>query len=141
MSASDFALDPQLAADAVALVEWPLSGVLLMNDRRFPWLILVPRRAGATEAFDLPQRDRARLWLEVGEVARRLKGETGVLKINIGALGNIVRQLHVHVVGRTVDDIAWPRPVWGFGTREPYDADALSAACMRFRALLSSPPD
>jgi diadenosine tetraphosphate (Ap4A) HIT family hydrolase len=136
----DFDLHAQLEADSVALVDWRLSRLLLMNDRRFPWLILVPRVLSASEVFDLPVADRAVLWREVDEAASKLKAETGAQKINVGALGNIVRQLHIHVVARNEGDGAWPGPVWGSGTRIPYEAGRLKTLTAHFIASLGSGP-
>ena len=117
---SDFPLHPRLAADAVFVADWALSRVLLMNDARYPWLILVPRRIGLTELFDLGQDDRAVMIEEVSRAARALKEISGAAKINVGALGNLVPQLHIHVVARSLGDAAWPGPVWGQGTAAPY---------------------
>jgi diadenosine tetraphosphate (Ap4A) HIT family hydrolase len=115
-------LDPQLTRDTVAVGDLPLSRVLLMNDVTFPWLILVPRRAGAVEIFDLETGQRAQLMAELARMAQELKGLTGCDKVNVGAIGNIVSQLHVHVVARRRDDPAWPRPVWGALPARPYEA-------------------
>lgn len=134
----NFDLHPQLEADTICLVDWPLSRVLLMNDRRFPWLILVPRVASAGEVVDLSLTDRAQLWREVDAAALKLKTETQALKINVGALGNIVRQLHVHVVARNEGDGAWPGPVWGSGTRVPYEAGRLKSLAAHFATMLGS---
>ena len=97
-----------------------LCELRLMNDRRWPWLLLVPQRAGAEEIHDLTPLDQAMLTFETNMVAQALKKVTGCTKINTGALGNIVRQLHVHVVAAFEDDAGWPGPVWGHGLREPY---------------------
>lgn len=131
-----FDLDPRLAAETVLVTRWPLSRVLLQDDARFPWLILVPQRAGLSELFELEAGDRAQLAQEMDFAARALKAETGALKINVGALGNIVRQLHVHVVARREGDAAWPGPVWGKGTREPMAADARAAFLAKMQARL-----
>jgi diadenosine tetraphosphate (Ap4A) HIT family hydrolase len=114
-------LAPQLERDAVAIGDLPGSRVLLMNDANFPWLIVVPRRPGAVEIFDLDEAERAQLMGEVALTARLLKDLTGCDKINIAAIGNIVSQLHVHVIARRLDDAAWPRPVWGALPARPYD--------------------
>ena len=137
---AEFDLHPQLEADTVKIAEWPMSRVLLMNDRRFPWLILVPRVAHATEVVDLPQAERARLWREVDFAASTLKAETKALKINVGALGNIVRQLHIHVVARNEGDGAWPGPVWGSGTRVPYETTRLDAIVAQYAKALGKGP-
>lgn len=115
-----FALDPRLAADTLPVAALGLSDLRLMNDRRFPWLILVPRRAGMSEIIDLAEPDRTALFAEVVQVSGALRAATTCDKLNIGALGNIVRQLHVHVVARFEGDAAWPGPVWGSGAAVPY---------------------
>ena len=122
---SDFNLDPRLAADTVFVADWTLCRVLLMNDARYPWLILVPRRAGAFEVFDLNPEDREMLIAEVALASERLKRFSQAAKINIGALGNLVPQLHIHIVARNPGDAAWPGPVWGQGTPQPYAPEAI----------------
>ena len=119
---SDFVLHERLAADGLLIDDWKLSRVLMMNDARYPWLILVPRRAGAVELFDLSQTDRATLTEEIAKAARILKAVSNAAKINVGALGNLVPQLHVHVVARNPGDPAWPGPVWGHSPAVPYAA-------------------
>jgi diadenosine tetraphosphate (Ap4A) HIT family hydrolase len=108
-----FALDKQLAQDTLAIIDWPMCRVLRMNDRNYPWLILVPRRPDVLEIIDLSSDDQRRLWAEVAKAAKALRHHTGAHKLNIAALGNVVRQLHVHVIGRFTTDAAWPRPIWG----------------------------
>lgn len=118
----DFTLDPQLAADCHRIGELPLSRVLLLDDRRYPWVILVPRRAGVREIYELTHADRAALLEEsclVGAAMMRLFGGE---KLNIGALGNLVAQLHVHHVVRFSRDPAWPGPVWGHSPAVAYGA-------------------
>jgi diadenosine tetraphosphate (Ap4A) HIT family hydrolase len=115
-----FQLHPRLAADTAFVGDWPLCRLLLMNDARFPWLILVPRRPGLTEIADLGEEDRILLMEELLRAGEAVREFPGVAKLNIGALGNLVSQLHIHVVGRHTGDPAWPGPVWGFGTPEPY---------------------
>jgi len=116
-----FALDERLAADALIVGDMTLTRVLLMNDARWPWLILAPRRDGVVELTDLDAADRTQLIEEAASAAGFLKAHTGAHKINIGTLGNVVRQLHLHVVARTVGDPGWPGPVWGFGAAVPRD--------------------
>src|ERR1700681_3568453 len=116
-----WALDPQLERDTVAVGDLTLSRVLLMNDANFPWLIVVPRHAGAVEIFDLDEAERAQLMSELALLARLLKDLTVCDKINIAAIGNVVSQLHVHVIARRRDDPAWPRPVWGALPARPYE--------------------
>ncbi|MBB4093656.1 HIT domain-containing protein [Brucella pecoris] len=116
-----FELDKRLHADTFSVAKLGLCELRLMNDRRWPWLILVPRRPGLTEIHDMTPLDQTMLTFETGIVAQALKTATACQKINTGALGNIVRQLHLHVIARNEDDAGWPGPVWGFGTREAYD--------------------
>jgi diadenosine tetraphosphate (Ap4A) HIT family hydrolase len=132
-----FTLDPRLAADTVPLVDLALCRVLLMNDARFPWLILVPTRPDLCEITDLDPADRDVLWHEITRASDLLRAEFTPTKINIGALGNIVRQLHIHVVARFDGDAAWPGPVWGAGVAEPYDAAALATIGARMVAGLA----
>lgn len=115
-----FALHPRLAADTLFVADWRLSRVLMMNDTRFPWLILVPRLSGACEIHDLAETERAILIDEIARAGSGLKRWTGAARINVGALGNIVSQLHVHVVARDPCDDAWPGAVWGHGQPLPY---------------------
>ena len=108
---SDFELDSRLAANSVLVDQGPLSQVRLMNDERFPWLVLVPRVTGITEWLELDGNQQDQLRTELNRCCRALKGTDGVEKINFATLGNIVPQLHFHVVGRHVGDPAWPAPV------------------------------
>lgn len=135
---SAFQLDPRLAADTFPLASLALCEALLMNDARFPWVILVPRAAGAAEIIDLDERERAALWGEIAAVSTALKAATGCDKLNVAALGNNVRQLHVHIIARFTTDAAWPRPVWGIGAALPYDAPAREALLARLRGALGS---
>jgi diadenosine tetraphosphate (Ap4A) HIT family hydrolase len=118
-----FALDPRLAADTLFAGHLGLCEARLMDDVRFEWLVLVPRRAALRELHDLAPDDLALLMGEVTAASRVLSAR-GAHKVNVGALGNIVAQLHVHVVARHSGDEAWPGPVWGAGTRRPYEGDA-----------------
>jgi diadenosine tetraphosphate (Ap4A) HIT family hydrolase len=131
-----FSLDPRLAADSEAVARIGLCELRLMNDRRWPWVLLVPQRAGIEEIHALTPLDQALLTFETTLVAQALKNLTGCTKINTAALGNIVRQLHVHVVARNEGDPAWPGPVWGFGRREPYGREELAAFSARLRKAL-----
>ncbi len=116
-----FTLDPRLAADSTHIASLGLSDLRLMNDARVPWLLLVPRRAGMAEIIDMEKPDRARLFEEIVAVMTALKAATGCDKLNVAALGNQVRQLHVHVIARFQSDVAWPNPVWGTGAPAAYD--------------------
>ena len=118
---SPFYLHPQLTADTVPVGDLKLSRVLLAKDANFPWLILVPRRAGITEMIDLAENDRLQLMTETDTAARVLKSITECEKLNVAALGNVVAQLHVHVIGRRHSDKAWPKPVWGAAPPTAYD--------------------
>lgn len=135
-----FALDARLAGDSLPVVDLPLCSVRLMNDARFPWLLLVPRRAGASEVDDLAEIDQARLWKEAGAAGRALRAIAPCDKLNIAALGNVVRQLHVHIVARRVGDGAWPNPVWGSGPALPYAQETANAMRDALAALLTPGP-
>jgi diadenosine tetraphosphate (Ap4A) HIT family hydrolase len=139
MMTEDFKLDGRLANDTAFVCDWPLCAVLLMNDSRYPWLILVPRQARVSEVFDLASDAQATLWQEVTHAAARLKQYTGCRKINIGALGNVVAQLHVHLVARHVGDFAGNGPVWGQGAAVPYTEAARGALLRDLRTLLTPP--
>ena len=110
---SGWSLHPQLERDTVGLGDLPLARVLVNNDSNYPWLILVPRRPDLVEVIDLDEAAQAQLMSEVTRVARALRDVTSCHKLNIAALGNMVPQLHVHVIARRSSDPAWPRPVWG----------------------------
>jgi diadenosine tetraphosphate (Ap4A) HIT family hydrolase len=118
---ASFTLHPQLAQDTVPVGDLTLSRVLLMNDANYPWLILVPRRGGLTEIIDLEQNDQVQLLGEIDAAARVLKAATECEKLNIAALGNMVAQLHVHVIARRHSDAAWPKPVWGVAPPAAYN--------------------
>ena len=123
---SDFELDTRLAADSVLIADGPLSQIRLMNDDRFPWVVLVPRVAGASEWIDLDGGQQRLLLAEINQVSRHLKQKPNVTKLNIGALGNIVPQLHIHLVGRHEGDAAWPGPVWGSGPAQRFNPGVLA---------------
>ena len=125
MNATDWHLDPQLAADTHPVAHLPLSELRLMDDANHPWLILVPRVAGAVEWIDLDDAAQAGLTREIALASRALQSAFKPHKLNVAALGNMVPQLHVHVIARYRDDIAWPRPVWGTATAKPYTPEAL----------------
>lgn len=117
---SRFALDARLEADSALVLNGPLSQIRLMNDSRYPWIVLVPRIADASEWIDLSEREQQILLSEINIAGKVLREYFHCEKINIGALGNIVRQLHVHVIARTSQDQAWPGPVWGHGEARVY---------------------
>jgi len=128
-----FELDPAFEATSRWLVSLPLCEARLQLDARFPWIVLIPRIGGAVEIEDLSVEERAMLAAEIvfaGGGVRAVGAALGrpVAKLNVGQLGNLTRQLHVHVVGRRPDDPCWPGPVWGQGQAEPYEPAALKAA-------------
>ncbi|PKA43917.1 HIT family protein [Rhizobium sullae] len=134
----DFILDRRLESDSDRVMQTGLCDLRLSKDARWPWLILVPRRANITELFELTPLDQVLLTFETEMTAAALKKITGATKINIGALGNIVRQLHVHVIARSEGDANWPGPVWSFGKAEPYEAGKRDEFIAKLREALSS---
>jgi len=131
-----FELDRRLDADSAPLLWLGLCELRIMDDRRWPWLILVPQRSGMVEVHDMTPLDQTMLVFETNMVAQALKSVTGCLKINTGALGNVVRQLHVHVVARNEGDPGWPGPVWGHGVRQPYRPEDRHAFADRITSAL-----
>jgi len=124
---SEFELDGRIARDSDLIATLDLCQLRIQNDSRWPWLVMVPQRADMTEIFELSEADHALLSAEVNDVAAALKEITCATKINVGALGNIVRQLHVHVIARFEGDANWPGPIWGYGSAEPYDSEKRQA--------------
>ncbi|HXD46343.1 MAG TPA: HIT family protein [Pseudolabrys sp.] len=116
-----FSLHPQLEADTTAVGDLPLTRVLLANDANYPWLILVPRLPGIVEIIDLEENAQGQLTAEIARVSAALKTITACDKLNVAALGNVVPQLHVHVIARRRTDAAWPKPVWGVVPAKPYE--------------------
>ena len=133
---SGFVLDQRLQADSAFIADGPLSQIRLMNDARFPWLLLVPRVAGASEWIALDGNQQRLLLAEINQAGALLQAEPGVSKLNIGALGNIVRQLHIHLVGRHEGDAAWPGPVWGSGPAQPHAPDVLATRVAEWQQKL-----
>jgi diadenosine tetraphosphate (Ap4A) HIT family hydrolase len=121
---SDFVLDPRLEADTIPVADLALSTLRLARDARFPWLILAPKRPDMAEIIDLDAMDRAILFDEIVLASEALRAATRCHKLNVAALGNQVRQLHVHVIARFETDAAWPRPVWGVGEAVAYEPAA-----------------
>ena len=134
--ASGFALHDTLAADTVEVARWPLCRVLLMQDSRYPWLILVPAQPGLTELHDLSASDQSVLMAEITSASEALVTLHAPDKINVGALGNMVPQLHIHVIARFRGDDAWPGPVWGAHPPAPYAPAALETVLSDLRAVL-----
>jgi diadenosine tetraphosphate (Ap4A) HIT family hydrolase len=138
---AEFALDPAFVATATPLGDLGLCHARLQLDARYPWVVLIPRVGGARELEDLTSADRAVLMEEIvlaGAAVRavaKLLG-LGIDKLNVGALGNVTPQLHVHVLGRRVGDPAWPGPVWGHSAGEAYAPDTLERAIAAAQAAL-----
>jgi diadenosine tetraphosphate (Ap4A) HIT family hydrolase len=139
MSEIGWSLHPQLQADTMPVCDLALSQVLAMNDANYPWLILVPRRVGVSEIFDLGA-EQVVLLNEVSLASRALKEVTRCDKLNVAAIGNVVPQLHVHIVARRTDDALWPKPVWGAAARRAYDPSALERFTVAVRERLRSVP-
>jgi diadenosine tetraphosphate (Ap4A) HIT family hydrolase len=136
-----FTVDPRILSTSAPLATLSLSVARLQNDSRWPWLVLVPRRAGLREIEELDPDERAELLVEVvlaGQAVRAVARTLArrVEKLNIAALGNVVSQLHVHVVGRETADAGWPGPVWGFGEPVAYDEVGLDRAVAAAREVL-----
>ena len=122
-----WSLHPQLERDTVNIGDLPLCRVLVIQDANYPWLLLVPRRPDVVEVIDLDEVEQAQLMTETTRVARVLREITKCDKLNIAALGNVVPQLHVHVIARRKTDAAWPRPVWGTAPPADHDPEELKA--------------
>ena len=131
-------LHPQLADDTHPLAQFELSELRLMDDANHPWLILVPRIDGAVELVDLDEAQQALLTREIARTSRALQSAFAPHKLNVAALGNLVPQLHVHVIARYREDIAWPRPVWGMASAQPYSPDALVQRIRRLQDALNA---
>ena len=132
-----FELDPQLAADTLLVGNLPLCRVLLMNESRYPWLILVPQRHGMSEVYQLSTTERRQLWEESDLVSRQLMHVFKGDKLNIAALGNMVSQLHLHHIVRFKTDAAWPAPVWGKFKPEAYTSSAAETLLQQLRQALT----
>lgn len=131
-----FSLDPRLQQDTLTVGDLPLCRLLLMNDAQYPWFILVPRRADVSELFDLDAADQLALWQETTALAAVLKDGFAADKMNVATLGNMVSQLHMHVIARTREDAAWPAPVWGKSPAQAYSAAQLAGVLSKLRVLL-----
>lgn len=140
-SASGFVLDPQLDNDTHEIGRLGLSRVLLMNDARFPWLILVPERPGLAELIDLSADEQSQLWMEIARTCEAMRALYDPDKLNVAALGNMVRQLHVHVVARFASDPAWPKPVWGSGQPVAYEPHQLGIVGTRIAKAMDIADD
>ncbi len=135
-ASTSWALHPQLERDTVPIGDLALCRALLINDANYPWMLLVPRRPGIVEIIDLPDSEQAQLMAEIALASRVIKTATGCEKINVAALGNVVPQLHVHVIARIRGDAAWPKPVWGAVPAVAYKPPALQALLDELRQRL-----
>ena len=138
ISIEPFGLHPQLAADCTVVGDLPLCRLLLMDDANYPWCILVPRRPGIREIHELAAADRAALLDEVTGLSAAMQAAFAADKMNVAALGNVVPQLHVHVIARRVGDAAWPRPAWGAVPRRPYAEAERVAMVERLRGCAAA---
>lgn len=132
-----FTLDPRLQQDTIEIAEFQLCKVLLMNDARYPWVILVPKITGLTEMFQLDSIDQHQLMVESNFVAAKLKKLVQADKMNVAALGNIVSQLHIHHIARFIQDESWPSPVWGKGQTVAYNQPESDAVIAQLRTEFS----
>ena|SRR5438067_651447 len=132
-----WSLHPQLARDTAPVGDLALTRVLAMNDANYPWVILVPRRADVVEIIDLDAAERGQLMAEIAQVSAALKALTGCDKLNVAVIGNVVPQLHVHVVARRTSDAAWPKPVWGAAPAKSYSGGELDSFIAALRRALA----
>jgi diadenosine tetraphosphate (Ap4A) HIT family hydrolase len=133
MPTPTWTLDPQLERDTAAIGDLTLARVLAMNDANYPWLILVPRQPGAVELIDLDDQQQAQLMDEIATLCHVLKDVTRCDKLNVAEIGNVVAQLHIHIVARHRGDAAWPRPVWGAAPARAYEPQELARFIDRIR--------
>ena len=133
-----FSLDSRLQQDTLVMGDFPLCRLLLMNDANYPWFILVPRREAVSELFQLDTADQQQLWLETTRLAETLKDAFVADKMNVATLGNVVSQLHMHVIVRRREDQAWPAPVWGRHPARAYEADEIASILGRLRLVLTN---
>ncbi|NMY52805.1 HIT domain-containing protein [Pseudomonas sp. WS 5011] len=132
-----FVLDSRLQQDTAWVGDYPLCSLLLMNDAQYPWFILVPRREDVSELFQLDGADQLQLWQETNGLAEVLKDCFAADKMNVATLGNVVSQLHMHVIVRRREDAAWPAPVWGKHPAQPYTPEQLAVLKARLRLVLT----
>ncbi|HEX8591928.1 MAG TPA: HIT domain-containing protein [Pseudomonas sp.] len=131
-----FVLDSRLQADTLLMGDFPLCRLLLSNDSNYPWFVLVPRRADISEIFELPLEDQLQLWHETTVLSVILNKSFAADKINVAALGNVVSQLHMHVIVRRHGDAAWPAPVWGKHPAQPYTSRQVAEIVQQLRREL-----
>ncbi|KTC43972.1 MAG: HIT family protein [Pseudomonas sp.] len=132
-----FTLDSRLQQDTLPIGDFPLCRLLLSNDANYPWFILVPRREDISELFQLDGTDQQQLWRETTALAEVLKDSFDADKLNVATLGNVVSQLHMHVIVRRRDDAAWPAPVWGKHPAKPYNEQQVTQIRERLRVVLT----
>lgn len=137
MDAVSFVIDSQLKQTSYPLTSLDVCDLRLVDDQRWPWLLIIPRVAQAVELIDISPDLRAQVWLEIDHVGRVMRDQFSPHKLNIAALGNQVRQLHVHCIARFPEDEAWPNPVWGVGDSVPYDSELLNSRLSALRAAFS----
>ena len=137
----DAALDERLAEDSYPVTELPLCQLRLMDDTRYPWLLLIPRRHGVSEVFDLDEADQQQLWRETSRIGQALKEFLGGDKLNVASLGNVVPQLHLHHVARVPGDAAWPGPVWGRPVGALHDHASAKAMIARLLGHMAAGPE
>lgn len=131
-----FALDSRLQNDTLLIGDFPLCRLLLMNDDHYPWFILVPRREEVSELFQLSADEQKQLWHETVTLTELLKDTFSADKMNVATLGNVVSQLHMHVIVRRRSDAAWPAPVWGKFPAQAYSAEQVAAIRAKLRLVL-----
>ncbi|PKQ42400.1 HIT family protein [Pseudomonas sp. YY-1] len=132
-----FALDSRLQQDCLVIGDFPLCRLLLMNDSNYPWFILVPRREEVSELFQLDADDQRQLWQETTLLAETLKDIFAADKMNVATLGNVVSQLHMHVIVRRLEDASWPAPVWGRHPAQPYSEQQAGQVVDKLRSVLA----
>ena len=140
-SATSFKLDPRLQNDCFIIGQFSLCQILLLNDKHFPWIILVPRLGGLTELIHLSAENQLQLLQESGLISRLLLDHFPTEKLNTAAIGNIVSQLHIHHVARRSDDFCWPGVVWGYGGGEPYEEREKKVLICKIQKVLGNKPD
>ena len=133
-----FILDTRLQKDTWLIGDFPLCRLLLSNDSNYPWFILVPRREGISELFQLDDADRQLMWAETTALAGVLKELFTADKMNVATLGNVVSQLHMHVIARYASDAAWPGPVWGKHPAKPYSEADVQVIRDKLKAVLDA---
>ena len=132
-----FVLDPRLLQDTLPIGDFPLCTLLLSNDSNYPWFILVPKRPGISEVFQLSEAEQAQLWKETTYLSAVLDRAFKADKMNVAALGNVVNQLHMHVIVRLKSDAAWPAPVWGKHPAKPYSPGEVARIRSQLRSELT----